>query len=150
MANSLQHDFMEQLNELYHPLILEHNQHPRHYEKHPEAAVILDAYNSLCGDKFKLYLDIKAGRVEQAFFSGYGCAVSKAATSVLMDKIQGKTLEEVKTLLNEYFTTTKTDQDLSGVSDPDLLAFAAAKKFPGRLKCAVLAWEAMEEFLQQR
>ena len=85
----------------------------------------------------------------QVSFSGYGCAVSKAATSMLVDKIQGKTLEEVKTLLDEYFTTTKTDQDLAGISDPDLVAFAAAKKFPGRLKCAVLSWEALEEYLEQ-
>ncbi|AEE54184.1 Fe-S cluster assembly sulfur transfer protein SufU [Haliscomenobacter hydrossis] len=140
----------QQLNELYHPLILEHNQHPRHYEKHPEAGVILDAYNSLCGDKFKLYLDIKEGRVVQASFSGYGCAVSKAATSVLVDKIQGKTLEEVKILLGDYFAATKTEHKLAIDIDPDLLAFAAAKKFPGRLKCAVLSWEAMEEYLQRR
>lgn len=142
------HQFMEQeLNELYHPLILEHNQHPRHYEKHPEFSLTLDAYNSLCGDKFKLYLDIEEGRVVQASFSGYGCAVSKAATSVLVEKIQGKTLAEVRQLLQTYFGITKTDQNSS--NDQDLLAFAAAKKFPGRLKCAVLSWEALEEFLEK-
>lgn len=135
----------QELNELYHPLILEHNQRPHHYEKHPEFSVILDAYNALCGDKFKLYLDIAEGRVVQASFSGYGCAVSKAATSVLVEKIQGKTLAEVRQLLQTYFGITKTDQSSS--NDQDLLAFAAAKKFPGRLKCAVLSWEALEEFL---
>lgn len=138
----------QELNELYHPLILEHNQHPRHYEKHPEFSLTLDAYNSLCGDKFKLYLDIVEGRVVQASFSGYGCAVSKAATSVLVEKIQGKTLAEVRQLLDVYFGITKTDQAASDQNNADLLAFAAAKKFPGRLKCAVLSWEALEEFLE--
>jgi len=137
----------QQLNELYHPLILEHNQHPSHYLKRPEAGVVLDAYNSLCGDKFKLYLDLEQGRVVAASFSGYGCAVSKAATSVLMKKIQGKTLEEVHGLIQAYFAITKTDQENVGDTDPELLAFAAAKKFPGRLKCAVLAWEALDEHL---
>jgi len=138
----------QELNELYPPLILEHNQRPHHYEKHPEFPVTLDAYNALCGDKFKLYLDIVEGRVVQAAFSGYGCAVSKAATSVLVEKIQGKTLAEVRLLLRDYFNITKTEQVNSG--DPDLLAFAAAKKFPGRLKCAVLSWEALEEFLDEQ
>lgn len=137
----------QQLNELYHPLILEHNQNPSHYLKRPEAGVVLDAYNSLCGDKFKLYLDIEQDRVVAASFSGYGCAVSKAATSVLMEKIQGKTLEEIQGLIQAYFAITKTDQENSPDADPELLAFAAAKKFPGRLKCAVLSWEACAEHL---
>ena len=137
----------QQLNELYHPLILEHNQHPSHYLKRPEAGVVLDAYNSLCGDKFKLYLDIEQARVVAASFSGYGCAVSKAATSILMEKIQGKTLEEIQGLIQTYFTITKTDQENPPGTDPELLAFAAANKFPGRLKCAVLSWEACAEHL---
>jgi nitrogen fixation protein NifU and related proteins len=138
----------QELNELYSPVILDHNQHPRHYQKRPEAGLILDAYNSLCGDKFKLYLDVQEGRVVQASFSGYGCAVSKAATSVLMEKIQGKTLEEVKDLVKGYFEVVKTDQE--STDEEDLLAFAAAKKFPGRLKCAVLSWEALEEYLEEK
>lgn len=138
----------QQLNELYHPMILEHNQNPSHYLKRPEAGVVLDAYNSLCGDKFKLYLDIEQDRVVAASFSGYGCAVSKAATSVLMEKIQGKNLEEIQGLIQAYFAITKTDQENSPDADPELLAFAAAKKFPGRLKCAVLSWEACAEHLQ--
>ena len=138
----------QELNELYSTIILDHNQHPRHYQKRPEAGLILDAYNSLCGDKFKLYLDVQEGRVVEASFSGYGCAVSKAATSVLMEKMQGKTLEEVKDLVQSYFEVTKSDQELT--ADEDLLAFAAAKKFPGRLKCAVLSWEAVEEYLEEK
>jgi nitrogen fixation protein NifU and related proteins len=137
----------QELNELYSPVILDHNQHPRHYQKRPEAALILDAYNSLCGDKFKLYLDVQEDRVVEASFSGYGCAVSKAATSVLMEKIQGKTWEEVRNLLDGYFKVTKIGQESS--SDEELLAFAAAKKFPGRLKCAVLSWEAVAEYLEE-
>ena len=137
----------QELNELYSPVILDHNQHLRHYQKRPEAGLILDAYNSLCGDKFKLYLDVQEGRVVQASFSGYGCAVSKAATSVLMEKIQGKTLEEVKDLVQGYFEAIKTDQE--STAEEELLAFAAAKKFPGRLKCAVLSWEAVEEYLEE-
>jgi nitrogen fixation NifU-like protein len=138
----------QELNELYSPVILDHNQHPRHYQKRPEAGLILDAYNSLCGDKFKLYLDVQEGRVVQASFSGYGCAVSKAATSVLMEKIQGKTWEEVQVMVQDYLKAIKTDQ--GATTDPELLAFAAAKKFPGRLKCAVLSWEAVEEYLEER
>jgi nitrogen fixation protein NifU and related proteins len=138
----------QELNELYSPVILDHNQYPRHYQKRPEAGLILDAYNSLCGDKFKLYLDVQEDKVVEASFSGYGCAVSKAATSVLMEKIQGKSLEEVRNLVEGYFKVTKTDEELT--TDEELLAFAAAKKFPGRLKCAVLSWEVLAEYLEEK
>jgi nitrogen fixation NifU-like protein len=136
----------QELKELYHPLILEHNQNPRHYHKRPEAGVVLDAYNSLCGDKFKLYLDVQEGKVVQATFFGYGCAVSKAATSVLMEKIQGKTTAEILALIQEYFASTKGEEP----GTAEMMAFAAAKKFPGRLKCAVLSWEALEEGLSEK
>ena len=138
----------QELNELYSPIILDHNQHPRHYQKRPEAGLILDAYNSLCGDKFKLYLNVQEDRVVEASFSGYGCAVSKAATSVLMEKIQGKTWEEVQVLVQDYLKAIKTDQ--GSTKDEELLAFAAAKKFPGRLKCAVLSWEVLAEYLEEK
>ena len=75
---------------LYHPLILQHNKAPFHYEKQTSAPTQLDAYNPICGDRFQLYLDMKDQRIEQFHFHGYGCAVSKAATSVMITHLLGK------------------------------------------------------------
>ena len=97
------------LAQLYDAVILQHNRVPCHYEKRQTAQHIVEAYNPLCGDKFKLYLDIENGRVQQATFHGYGCAISKAATSVLMEKIQNRSIQDVNLLLKTYFEGLNTE-----------------------------------------
>ncbi len=139
------------LAQLYQDVILKHNQEPFHFEKRLTAPYIVEAYNPMCGDKFKLFLDIDNGVVTNATFHGYGCAISKASTSVLMTKIQGETLDKVAQLIKDYFsiidnTVQRTPFGEGGNQDEELTAFAAAKVFPGRLKCATLAWEALDEF----
>ncbi len=99
----------------------------------------------MCGDKFKLFLTIENEIVKNATFHGYGCAISKASTSVLMKKIQDQSLNEVVKLIKGYFEIIENNQNIN--HDEELTAFAVAKDFPGRLKCATLAWEAMDEFL---
>ena len=135
------------LSQFYQGVILKHNNEPFHFEKRPTAQHIIEAYNPMCGDKFKVFLDIENGVVTNATFHGYGCAISKASTSVLMKKIQNQPLDEVVKLIEDYF---KIIENTEGVSyDEELTAFAAAKDFPGRLKCATLAWEAIDEFLKK-
>ena len=135
------------LSQLYQGVILKHNNEPFHFEKRPTAHHVIEAYNPMCGDKFKVFLDIENGIVTHATFHGYGCAISKASTSVLMKKMQGQPLDEVEKLIENYF---KIIENTEGVNqDEELTAFAAAKDFPGRLKCATLAWEAMDEFLKK-
>lgn len=135
------------LLQLYQGVILKHNNEPFHFEKRPTAQHVIEAYNPMCGDKFKVFLDIENGVVTNATFHGYGCAISKASTSVLMKKIQGQSLAEVVQLVKDYF---KIIENTEGVNqDEELTAFAAAKDFPGRLKCATLAWEAVDNFLKK-
>jgi nitrogen fixation NifU-like protein len=133
------------LAQLYQDVILKHNQEPFHFEKRPTATYIVEAYNPMCGDKFKLFLTIENEIVKNATFHGYGCAISKASTSVLMKKIQDQSLNEVVKLIKGYFEIIENNQNIN--HDEELTAFAVAKDFPGRLKCATLAWEAMDEFL---
>ena len=91
-------------------------------------------------------MDIEAGFIKNATFHGYGCAISKASTSILMKKIQGQPLENVADLIKNYF---KMMLGTGGVNeDEELTAFAAAKDFPARLTCATLAWEALDDFLK--
>ena len=140
---------MQTPSPLYHPLLLEHNRTPLFFEKRPEAGYVIDAYNPICGDKFKLYLDIEAGRITRASFHGYGCAVSKASASVLMDKLQGLNLVDVPDLLRSFFVLMGQMEGpadgLTRLSDEEQAAFSAAKDFPGRMKCATLCWDALRE-----
>lgn len=126
---------------MYHPIILRHNQHPVGFEKRPDAPHIVRAYNPLCGDKFSVALDIENGVVAQATFHGYGCAISKASTSVLVEKIRGKSLPEIRKILETFLRTVETGAPAP--TDDETAAFAEARNFPGRMDCATLAWRAL-------
>lgn len=134
------------LLQLYQGVILKHNNEPSHFEKRPQAQHVLEAYNPLCGDKFKLFLDIEEGIIRQAHFHGYGCAISKAATSVLIEKIQNQPLSHIQELISEYFNIVENGDK---TSDEELSAFSSAKDFAGRKTCATLSWSAMKDFLMK-
>ncbi len=142
-----------EVSELYDAVILQHNRSPFNFEKRLTAQHVLDAYNPLCGDKFKLFLDIENETITKASFHGYGCAISKAATSVLIQRILGKTAGEVPYILKAYFEALDTD-DTSRDSregadlDADFKAFSAVRHFPERKTCATLSWEAAQIFFQ--
>jgi len=138
---------------LYHPIILQHNSQPYHYEKREDATHIFEAYNQLCGDQFKLYLTVDAeGIIQEAYFHGYGCAISKASTSVLVSLIEGKSREQVKILLNTYYHSVlppekRPEEGLSNIPPKEFEAFAVAQKYPSRIKCATLSWDELSYFL---
>jgi nitrogen fixation protein NifU and related proteins len=142
------------LAQLYDDVILQHNRAPCHYEKRQTAQHIVEAFNPLCGDKFKLFLDIEDGRVQKASFHGYGCAISKAATSVLMGKIQNMPVVDVLQLIKMYFeglnggNTGNTEGGDPDKLNPEFKAFAAVRQFPERLTCATLSWEAAQTFFK--
>ncbi len=138
---------------LYHKLILEQNTSPSHFEKRPDAPIVIDAFNPLCGDKFKIYLDIENQTVARATFYGYGCAVSKASSSVLMKKIQGKPVEEVLEIIREFISRLERGAEPEGeavLADEETVAFLPVRNFPGRLQCATLSWQALENFLKEQ
>ncbi len=135
----------DQLKALYQSVILHHNKEPVGYEKRPEAGMIIEAYNPICGDRFNLYLNIVEGQLEDIHFHGFGCAISKASTSILIKHLKGKSIEEVKQLVAAYFKTVNGEAE---DAPEDFAAFAAAKAFPGRMKCATLSWDELNEYLK--
>lgn len=140
----------ERLKKLYKDVILEHNKNPFFYEKNEEATYVVKAYNQLCGDRFELYFEIKEGMIGDLTFHGFGCAISKASTSVLVKNLKGKTLEEALGLCQKFQTVTSEDETNSSNLGEEFEAFSAAKEFPGRLKCATLAWDELINFLEEK
>ena len=140
------------LAQLYDDVILQHNREPYHYEKRLTAQHILEAYNPLCGDKFKLFLDIEDEKVQKATFHGYGCAISKAATSVLVKKIQNMPIEAVLELIKTYFDGLNRENTGGGQKQwtVEMKAFLAVRQFPERLTCATLSWETVKTFIQKQ
>ncbi len=137
----------EQLKALYHSVILKHDKSPFQYEKKESASHILKAYNEICGDRFELFLEINNGVITDISFHGFGCAISKASTSVLVKKLKKQPIEKAKSIIELFLKTVTPNESAAATIDEEMTAFSAAKDFPGRLKCATLAWEEMKEFL---
>ena len=141
---------MEKISKLYQKVILQHNESPVNFEKHESADFVVEAYNPLCGDQFKIYLDMGGEKIARAAFFGFGCAISKASTSVLVSRLEGLSLAEVGQLCEQFFTYVTPEKSPEKPHDADFQAFEAAKQFPGRLKCAALSWEEIKNFVQDK
>jgi nitrogen fixation protein NifU and related proteins len=143
---------VDKLSELYKGVILEHNGTPQYFAKNLTAQHVVEAYNPLCGDKFKLFLDIENGTIVKASFHGYGCAISKAATSVLLANIQEKTIEVVENQINTYFFVLNAKNDFyteGSLFDENINAFKAVQDFPERMTCATLSWQSLQDFIKE-
>ncbi|MCX8108400.1 MAG: SUF system NifU family Fe-S cluster assembly protein [Verrucomicrobiae bacterium] len=133
---------LEELQDLYQQVILDHSRSPRNYGVLSTANRKAQGLNPLCGDSVTLYVKVENGRVEEVMFQGAGCAISKASASLLTESVKGKTPEEVRALfarVHEMVTTGK-----AGSADLGKLAvFTGVHKYPARVKCAILPWHAM-------
>ena len=89
--------------ELYLQVILEHNKKPRNFKKLDHATHNAEGYNPLCGDHLMVYLQVDGNNIiEDISFEGYGCAISKASSSMMTTAIKGKTVEGAKDLFNQF------------------------------------------------
>ncbi len=135
------------LKELYHEVILKHNSEPLNFEKREDATFCVEAYNPVCGDQFNLYFDLEEERIVNLSFHGYGCAISKASISILIQLINGKPINEVHTtnhLVKELLLNDGSQYNLP----KELAAFAPVRKHSGRIKCVTLGWDSLIEFLE--
>lgn len=140
----------EDLRELYRELILDHARSPRHFGKLPDATHSAEGINPLCGDKLKMYFRIDDDNcISDACFEGSGCAISVASASLLTDTVIGLDTDDAL----EYFSTlverlagrqaAENDGTDSGINLGKLRALEGVREFPSRVKCATLAWHAL-------
>lgn len=145
---------MDLLEDLYQELIIDHGTQPRNCCKLNTANRIAEGFNPLCGDKIQLYLKIDKGTIENATFTGSGCAISTASASLMTEALIGKTTTEVmslsrcfKTLLTSEFEAEFQADDLNVILGK-LAAFSGVKAFPARVKCATLPWHTLQAAIQ--
>jgi len=113
------------------------------------ATIALEGVNPSCGDDIVLELRVKEGVIEDAGFTGDGCAISQASASLMIDLVKGRTVEDARELLHLFFGMIKGE-----VADEarlekleDAVALQGISRMPARVKCAVLAWHTLEEAL---
>jgi nitrogen fixation NifU-like protein len=138
-----------QLDELYRELILDHYKHPRHHEKLPEADVVAEGYNPVCGDEVEMQLKFDGDRLTDIGILGRGCSISQASGSMMSDLVLGKDVSEIRRLTDE-FKGMMTDADAPVPEDlGDLEALQGVAKFAVRVKCATLAWHTLADGIEQ-
>ena len=139
---------VEQLDELYREVILEHFKHPSHSGELPDAQVKAEGANPLCGDEVTFYLKLANGRIVAARFHGKGCAISQAASSMLTQQLEGKTVGDVTRLIEAMKGLMQGQEPDPQVDLGDLEALSGVRKFPVRIKCAALSWNVVEQGLK--
>jgi nitrogen fixation NifU-like protein len=136
-----------QLDELYRRVIMDHYKNPRNRGTFDQSAVTIDLNNPTCGDKISLQLQVEDGRVKDAKFVGEGCSISLSSASMMTEAVKGKTLEEAMGLAANFSGLMKGEEVQFDYED--LEALAGVNKFPARIKCAMLAWNALKKGIEQ-
>ncbi len=143
---------MSELSELYQQVILDHNKKPRNFRKLETANHSAEGYNPLCGDQLTVYLKLEDEAVTDVTFEGSGCAISKAAASMMTQAVKGKTKPEVEKLFKEFhgMVTGELDEEQTPNQLGNLKIFAGVREFPVRVKCATLSWHTMHAALNNQ
>lgn len=136
-----------QLDDLYRRVIMDHYKNPRNRGTFDGEAVTVDLNNPTCGDKITLQLKIEEGVVQDARFSGDGCSISLASASMMTDAVKGKKLEDAVSMAENFSCLMKGEP--ADFEYEDIEALSGVNKFPARIKCATLAWNAMRKGIQQ-
>jgi nitrogen fixation NifU-like protein len=143
---------MSELSELYQQVILDHNKKPRNFHKLETANRSAEGYNPLCGDQLTVYMQLEDEVVKDVSFEGSGCAISKAAASMMTQSVKGKTKQEAETLFNEFhrMVTGELDEATTPNNLGRLVIFSGVRDFPARVKCASLSWHTMHAALNNQ
>jgi nitrogen fixation NifU-like protein len=137
------------LQELYQTVLLDHSKKPRNYGPLEPPAIRVPGENPQCGDEITVYVRLgNEGRIEDIHFTGSGCAISQASASLMTVKAKGRTREEMlewDRIFHEMVAGKELPAFPQGFGD--LRALEGVRKFPQRVKCATLAWNALRQAL---
>jgi nitrogen fixation protein NifU and related proteins len=134
------------LDTLYRQVIMDHYKNPRNRGKIDEDTLTIDMNNPTCGDRIELQLKVEDGKIADAKFQGEGCSISLSSASMMTQAIKGKSVEDALKLSSIFSDMMLgKDYDDAGFDLGDIEALQGVAKFPARIKCATLAWKAMEK-----
>ena len=138
-------------DDVYNELIMEHSMNSFNKKELESPTGCQLEHNPNCGDEIELQVKVKNGIIEDASFTGHGCAISQSSTSIMIDTLRGKTIEEAKKIISIFVKMIKrekitlSEKKLLG----DSVAFENIKDMPARVKCALLSWHTMEDLLKK-
>jgi len=140
---------LSKLQNLYRQVILDHSSHPRNHGNLENSSYHIELNNPTCGDVLCLELEIKDDTIHEIAFSGHGCSISTASASMMTEVVKGRTIEEAMDLA-ETFSLLVQGKDIKNaekLGDAEILS--GVSKFPARIKCATLSWNALKKALEK-
>ncbi|KRE46274.1 Fe-S cluster assembly sulfur transfer protein SufU [Paenibacillus sp. Soil522] len=138
-----------QLDDLYRRVIMDHYKNPRNRGTMNEESVTINLNNPTCGDRISLQLQVVEGKVADAKFSGEGCSISMSSASMMTEAVKGKTFDEALAMA-EKFSALMKGEPVEFDEYEELDALSGVNKFPARIKCATLAWNALRKGIEQQ
>jgi nitrogen fixation protein NifU and related proteins len=144
---------MDELNDLYQEMILDHGRRPRNFHALQSYSHLRVGHNPLCGDELTLFLEIDPDQklIKKVSFQGQGCAIFMASSSLMTEVLREKTLEEAEKLfekVHELLMGKLSPEDLENLGKLQVLK--GVNEFPVRVKCAALAWRTLEAVLKNQ
>ena len=135
------------LDEIYKETILDHYKNPRNKRELPGAELTCSRNNPLCGDEITVFVHEEDGMVAGVTFLGQGCSISQSSASMMTQAVDGKSVEDTERLIGDFrgmmAGNVEPDEDEFG----ELVALKGVVKYPIRVKCAVLAWDVLQDAL---
>lgn len=138
------------LDNLYRQVIMDHYKNPRNKGVLDEGSLTVNMNNPTCGDRIQLTMKVEEGKVTDSKFEGEGCSISMSSASMMTQAIKGRSVEEalkLSKIFSDIMQGNEYDEDDLDLGDIEALQGVA--KFPARIKCATLAWKAMEKGLKE-
>ena len=142
---------LDELNDLYEAIILDHYRSPRNTAPVESPDIDLEVNNPFCGDEFHIQLKVEGDTVSQVGITGRGCAISQASASLLAELVEGKASSEVRASVSAFRRLLRgeevSDEEMETLGDVE--ALSGVRKFPIRIKCALLSWVGLDDALRE-
>ncbi|MCL5032850.1 MAG: SUF system NifU family Fe-S cluster assembly protein [Thermotogae bacterium] len=138
---------MDDLSDLYAEVIMDHQRHPRNFGKLENFDREVQMTNSSCGDQISLQVKFENEKIKDLKFSGMGCAISMASASVMTEVMKGLSIEEARRFSDEFLEMVKAGK-IPSDDLKDAKVFGGVYKYPMRVKCATLAWYALQKAIE--
>ncbi len=140
------------LESLYREQVLAHSREPRHFGRIADADHVVAGDNPLCGDSLQVYIALDGPRLRALSFEGHGCAISMASASMMTDMLTGHSRDDALATVDRVramLAGSEGEPLEDGISDAPVAALVAVRRYPSRVKCAALAWEAVHGALAE-
>ena len=143
---------MSEIDEMYNDLIMEHSMNSYNKKKLDHCDLCSKGHNPNCGDEIEIELILDGNVIKDMAFTGHGCAISQASTSIMIDTLKDKTIEQAKEIIEDFIKMIKREnlskEEYSKLEDA--IAFKNIANMPARVKCALLAWHTLEDMIEKK